>query len=140
MVAAASPSIVTAMCCAGGFLRGFKENLPIPLPRLEWFLEYVSFLCCPLAAKSPPSQQCLRLQFTPVSCAPQDMLEPPRPYSETIMKFVTNVLPFAALALVYVATQVSSSRSRSGSGSKHALAAHANLNFAIWVKLQNYSL
>ena len=34
------------------------------------------------------------------------MLEPPRPYSETIMKFVTNVLPFAALALVYVATQV----------------------------------
>ena len=35
------------------------------------------------------------------------MLNPPRPYSETITKFVSNVLPFAALALVYVATQVS---------------------------------
>ena len=36
----------------------------------------------------------------------QDMLNPPRPYSERITQFVSNVLPFAALALVYVATQV----------------------------------
>ena len=40
------------------------------------------------------------------------MLNPPRPYSETITKFVSNVLPFAALALVYVATQVRAAGSR----------------------------
>ena len=46
------------------------------------------------------------------------MLEPPRPYSETIMKFVTNVLPFAALVLVYVATQVRSTSLGSGLGNR----------------------
>ena len=69
-----------------------------------------------------PSAHGFRLRSTPDSCASQDMLDPPRPYSETIMKFVTNVLPFAALALVYVATQVSFSGCQLGSAGKYALA------------------